>query len=91
MPQWVTRQGSSISTEPCGELRAVHLDANGMTHLVDPVSAEVLLFLASGPHTQDALRSFVANLVGDRDLTWPEVEVSWLQPLADAGMIEAVS
>lgn len=62
-----------------------------MTHLVDTLSAEVLLFLASGPHSSDDLLAFVVTTTGDPDLEWAEVVQLLLQPLATAGMIEAVS
>lgn len=90
MANWVTRQASPVSVEPIGELRAIFLEANGMTHLVDPVSAEVLLFLASGPHSQEAVLSHVAGLVGDDQLAWADVEVPLLAPLVQEGMIEAI-
>lgn len=90
MRQWVTRQGSAVAVEPCGEFQAVYLEASAMTHLVDPVSAEVLLFLASGPHSDDAVLKFVARAVGDDALSWPELEESLLRPLVQEGMIEAI-
>lgn len=90
MASWVTRQASPVSVEPIGDLRAIYLEANGLTHLVDPVSAEVLLFLAAGPHPQETVRLFVANLVGDPELAWDEVSESLLLPLIEQGMIEAI-
>lgn len=90
MASWVTRQGSPVSVEPIGELRAIFLEANAMTHLVDPVSAEVLLFLASGPHPQAAVQAHAAGLLNDPDLIWAELEASILRPLMQEGMIEAI-
>lgn len=90
MTDWVTRQGSTVSVEPIGELRAVHVDANGMTHLVDPMSAEVLLFLASGQQTQAAVLAFVRQHLQSPEITWEELEGSILVPLMREGMIEAI-
>lgn len=90
MASWVTRQASPVSVEPIGEFRAIYLEANGMTHLVDPVSAEVLLFLSSGPHSESALLAHVITVVGDPEITWVDIESVLLRPLVQEGMIEAL-
>ena len=70
---------------------AVYLDGSGMTHLVDPVSAEVLLYLAGGERTPESIQSFVARLVGSPEPSWGEIEALLLRPLEAAGMAEALT
>ena len=85
---WSTRQESSISRESLGDVWAVHLDGNGMTHLVDPVSAEVLSFVGISPRTLAAIRGFVAEYIGDPAASESEVQAQLLLPLEEVGLLE---
>lgn len=91
MATWVTRQASPISVEPIGEFRAIYLEANGMTHLVDPVSAEVLSFVASAPRSLSEIRSHVADFVGDLEISESEITEGLLSPLQSVGLVEALA
>lgn len=87
--RWVSRQGSPVSHEECGEYVAVHIDGSGITHLLDPVSSEVLLFLAGTPRTAEEILAMVRTLLENPDISWPEVEEKVLGELAAFQMIEA--
>ncbi|MEP6589992.1 MAG: hypothetical protein ABJC19_02310, partial [Gemmatimonadota bacterium] len=90
-PVWGIRQGSGVSMEPCGEMVAVHLNKSGITHLVDPVSAEVLRFLGGGPESEARVRGFVAELLADHEIGTQEVLDKLLRPLQSSGLIELLS
>jgi hypothetical protein len=84
---WVTRQQSAVLVEPCDDGHVVHLIASGMTHLVDPMAAELLTYLQV-PREAEQVRQFLANATNDPDLTGAAAEAGRLAPLEAIGLIE---
>jgi hypothetical protein len=89
--RWTTRQGSTISTEACGDFIAVHCDASGLTHLLDAMSSEVLCFVAERPRDHQELVHFVQQALENPDVTWAEVEAKLLRPLEASALVERLA
>lgn len=69
---------------------AVYIDGSGMTHLLDPVSSEVLLFLANTSRRPEEIVAKVRLLLDNNDITWEEIEQQVLRDLEAFGMVEAL-
>lgn len=87
MTTWVTRQRSSLLVEPCEDGHIVHLIASGMTHLVDPLTADLLTYLQQ-PREAEQVRQFLASATQNPDLTIAAAEAATLAPLEAIGLLE---
>jgi hypothetical protein len=88
MTTWAIRQRSPLRFELCDDSWLVYVEGNGRTHLVDFLSGEVLIFLVAGDRDTDSLAAFVAQQLGDSNVSSSAVLDELFPPLIHAGLVE---